>query len=73
MDLKMPKMNGLEATRKIRALEAAGNSGTRMPIIALTASAQPEDRKLCMDAGCDDFLSKPIRYAELLQLVAKYL
>lgn len=71
MDLHMPDMDGLEATRRIRAAEAV-SSAPRMPIIALTANAFSEDREACLAAGMDDFLVKPLdreRLAEALAVV----
>jgi CheY-like chemotaxis protein len=56
MDVQMPVVDGLEATRQIRAHEA----GRRMPILAITANAFEEDRSQCMAAGMDDFLTKPV-------------
>ena len=54
MDIKMPVMDGMEATKKIKALHP------NLPIIAVTANAFDSDRQLAFDAGCDDFLAKPI-------------
>ncbi len=62
MDVHMPEMDGLEATRRIRELE--GNS-VRIPIIALTALAMAGDREICLAAGMDGFVAKPIRLNEL--------
>ncbi len=59
MDLHMPGMDGLEATRQIRAIEAETNA-PRTPILALTANASAEDREACLAAGMDGFLVKPL-------------
>ena len=63
MDVRMPLMDGIEATKKIREIEAP--AGTRVPIIALTANAMPGDREICLGAGMDEFHSKPFRKDEL--------
>ena len=59
MDLQMPVMGGLEATRKIREREK--HSGQHMPILAMTAHAAAQDEKRCLEAGMDGYLTKPIR------------
>jgi CheY-like chemotaxis protein len=58
MDVQMPEMDGLEATRRIRDAEAGGDA--RTPIVALSANAFPEDREACLAAGMDGFLVKPL-------------
>ena len=67
MDVQMPEMGGLEATRLIREHEAA--HGGHIPIIAMTAHAMKGDREMCIDGGMDDYISKPIARTELLRLI----
>jgi CheY-like chemotaxis protein len=68
MDMMMPVMDGLEATRAIRSRESA----RRTPIIAMTANAMEADRDRCIEAGMDDYLSKPIKAQELQSMLARY-
>ncbi|MFY0662452.1 MAG: response regulator [Shimia sp.] len=69
MDLSMPVLGGLEATRQIRAFEKDA-ARPACKIIAVTANAQPSDAKACLEAGMDEFLSKPFRKCELISAVA---
>ena len=71
MDMMMPVMDGLEATRRIRAAETE-NSLPRTPIIAMTANAMQGDRESCLEVGMDDYLAKPIKSQELQQLLQRY-
>ena len=67
MDIKMPVMDGLEATRLIKA---------KMPdmvVIALTANAFDSDRQMAMEAGCSDFLSKPVNAEKCLKTIQNYI
>jgi signal transduction histidine kinase len=74
MDCLMPEMDGFEATRRIRAEEAAASGpGRHVPIIAMTANALVGDRELCMAAGMDDYLPKPFRRQALHALLGRWL
>ena len=66
MDMRMPVMDGLEAARAIRA------AGLATPIIALTANAFEDDKRACLAAGMDDFLTKPLAPAALTQVLSRW-
>lgn len=63
MDVQMPVMDGLEATRQIREREK--QSGGHVPIIAMTANTSPQDRQMCLQAGMDDHIAKPVEINKL--------
>ena len=67
MDMQMPELDGYGAARQIRA------AGINLPIVALTANAMAEDRVKCLEAGCTDYLSKPIGRSLLLMTVSRYM
>jgi signal transduction histidine kinase/CheY-like chemotaxis protein/HPt (histidine-containing phosphotransfer) domain-containing protein len=79
MDIQMPGMDGYQATRSIRSQEQRekqekrGGPVRRTPVIALTANAMQGDRQECLDAGMDDYLTKPFRRDELLELLRRWL
>lgn len=67
MDLQMPEMNGYEATQILK------KKYPNLPIVAQTAFAMSDDREKAIDAGCDDYLAKPIKSKDLLNVVGKYI
>ena len=69
MDMQMPRMDGLDATRLIRTLPY----GAEVPVIAMTGNAFVEDRNRCFDAGMNDFLSKPVNPADLFEVILKWI
>ena len=69
MDVQLPKMSGLEVTRKLREIPEF----SRTPIIAITAYAMKGDKEKALDAGCNAYLSKPVRARDLPDLIAKML
>jgi two-component system, cell cycle response regulator DivK len=68
MDISMPVMSGIEATRVLRQ----SPEGARYKIVALTAHAMESARRECMEAGCDDFATKPVDFAGLVALIERY-
>ena len=73
MDLQMPGMDGFEAARHVRGLGNANRTTARVPIIALTASAMAGDREMCLKAGMDDYISKPVSAQVLAGVLSKWL
>ncbi len=71
MDVEMPEMDGLEATAVIRVKER--QTGKHVPIIAMTAHAMKGDRERCLEAGMDDYVSKPIRAQQLFETLESVL
>ena len=71
MDVQMPELDGMETSRLIRTREAAGSTGP-IPIVAMTANAMSGDRDRCLESGMNDYISKPIRAADLLEMVARW-
>ena len=69
MDLSLPKLDGWEATRRIKSNPEL----SRIPVIALTANAMLGDREKALDAGCDDYISKPVDLRELTSKLRHYL
>ncbi len=73
MDCRMPVMDGYQATREIRKLEAGSESESPVPIIALTANAFEEDRRSCLESGMNDVITKPFRKEQLRLALHRWL
>jgi len=69
MDIQIPKMDGLEVTRRLRKMQEF----SKTPIIALTAFAMDKDEQAGLDAGCNEYMTKPFSTAKLLEIVHKYI
>jgi CheY-like chemotaxis protein len=67
MDIKMPVMNGIQATKEIKQIRP------ELPVIATSAFAMPGDKQIFKDAGCEDYLSKPVKADLLISLIRKYI
>eukprot|EP00741_Cyanophora_paradoxa_P015613 tig00020903_g15073.t1 len=73
MDMEMPVMDGFQASRKIRQLEAEGaTKGPPSKIVALTANAMEASRERCREAGMDDFLAKPVKMDQIARMVERF-
>ncbi len=73
MDCQMPRMDGYEASRRIRELESETGAQQHVPIIALTANAMQGDREKCIQAGMDDYIPKPVKKEMLYKMIERYL
>src|SRR5690606_24285619 len=73
MDCQMPVLDGYSATRRWREIEAGQGPGHRLPIVAMTANAMAGDRQRCLDAGMDDYLSKPVARDQLDACLRRWL
>ncbi|KAL9542857.1 hypothetical protein MBANPS3_008401 [Mucor bainieri] len=72
MDVQMPIMGGFEATQKIREIEHNSGTNSHVPIIALTAHAMIGDREKCLQSGMDEYVTKPLRFPELIAAIKKF-
>jgi CheY-like chemotaxis protein len=73
MDIEMPIMDGLTCSKKIRELQSSGDILRHIPIVAVSANARAEQTKQALDAGADDFITKPFRMPELTSVITKLL
>ncbi len=73
MDVSMPEMNGLEATEAMRAAERETGDGVHTPIIGVTAHAMKGDKEMCLEAGMDDYMPKPVSPDALQAKIADWL
>ncbi|MFT4257137.1 MAG: ATP-binding protein [Pseudoxanthomonas sp.] len=73
MDCQMPVLDGYAATRRWRRIEAQRNDNARLPIVAMTANAMAGDRQRCLEAGMDDYLSKPVSREQLGECLQRWL
>jgi CheY-like chemotaxis protein len=71
MDIRMPWMDGREATEKIREIERTKDEG-HIPIIAMTAESMKGDREKCLEAGMNDYISKPISKDVIIKMINKW-
>jgi CheY-like chemotaxis protein/nitrogen-specific signal transduction histidine kinase len=71
MDVQMPVMDGIKTTKKLREIESS--TGTHTPVIAITANALMGDREICIEAGMDDYMSKPFQLQDLIEKMESHL
>jgi PAS domain S-box-containing protein len=72
MDVQMPELDGMAATDVLRRSDARAADGRRLPVVALTAHSMQGDRERCIEAGMDDYLSKPLREADLKEVLIRW-
>jgi PAS domain S-box-containing protein len=72
MDCQMPVLDGLEATKELRRREASQKLGSRLPIVAMTANALEGDQRRCLEAGMDDYLTKPVKLENLQRIIQRW-
>jgi CheY-like chemotaxis protein len=73
MDIEMPVMDGMTCSKRIRELQNTGDILRHIPIVAVSANARAEQTKQALDAGMDDFITKPFRMPELTSVITKLL
>ncbi len=73
MDCQMPRMDGYEASRRIRNMEQTNQADMHIPIIALTANAMQGDREKCLEAGMDDYIAKPVKKEAMFEMLRRHL
>jgi DNA-binding response OmpR family regulator len=73
MDCQMPDMDGYETTRELRRRAGEHPGAPRLPVIAMTANAMAGDRELCIEAGMDDYVAKPVDIDDLIAVLARWL
>jgi signal transduction histidine kinase/CheY-like chemotaxis protein len=73
MDCQMPRMDGFEASKRIRDLERESIDAVHVPIVALTANAMQGDRERCLEAGMDDYIAKPVKKEALFEMITRHI
>lgn len=73
MDIQMPIMNGIECTRKIREFEQKSKNKSSIPIVAITTFAMENDKRNCIEAGMNDFITKPFKTPDMIKIISKFI